>query len=121
VFSEIDWVFHLAALSGIVTSMETPWDHFETNVEGTRNVLEASHQAGVQRFLYAASASCYGRAEQYPTPETAPIRPESPYASTKYFGELSVLHWAQVYKLPALSLRLFNVYGPRLRMTGSDA
>ena len=117
-FAGIDWVFHLAALADIVPSIEKPRDYFETNVDGTFNVLEAAKQAHVKRFLYAASSSCYGIAQQYPTPETAPIAPQYPYALTKYLGEQLVLHWAQVYKLPALSLRLFNVFGPRSRTTG---
>jgi UDP-glucose 4-epimerase len=117
-FDGIDWVFHLAALADIVPSIEKPRDYFETNVDGTFNVLELAKQANVQRFLYAASSSCYGIPDQYPTPETAPIRPQYPYALTKYLGEQLVLHWAQVYKLPALALRLFNVFGPRSRTTG---
>lgn len=117
-FDGIDWVFHLAALADIVPSIEKPRDYFETNVDGTFNVLQAAKQANVKRFLYAASSSCYGIPSQYPTPETAPISPQYPYALTKYLGEQLVLHWAQVYKLPAISLRLFNVFGPRSRTTG---
>lgn len=117
-FFGVDWVFHLAALADIVPSIEKPRDYFETNVDGTFNLLEASKKAGVKRFLYAASSSCYGLAKQFPTPETAPIDPQYPYALTKYLGEQLVLHWAQVYKLPALALRLFNVFGPRSRTTG---
>lgn len=117
-FDGIDWVFHLAALADIVPSIEKPRDYFETNVDGTFNVLEASQKAGVKRFLYAASSSCYGIPSEYPTPETASASPQYPYALTKYLGEQLVLHWAQVYNLPALSLRLFNVFGPRSRTTG---
>jgi UDP-glucose 4-epimerase len=117
-FDGADWVFHLAALADIVPSIEKPRDYFETNVDGTFNVLEAAKKADVKRFLYAASSSCYGIAKQYPTPETEPADPQYPYALTKYLGEQLVLHWAQVYKLPALTLRLFNVFGPRSRTTG---
>lgn len=117
-FEGIDWVFHLAALADIVPSIEKPRDYFETNVDGTFNVLEASKKANVKRFLYAASSSCYGIPSQYPTPESTPASPQYPYALTKYLGEQLVLHWAQIYKLPALSLRLFNVFGPRSRTTG---
>lgn len=117
-FDGIDWVFHLAALADIVPSIEKPRDYFETNVDGTFNVLEAAKLANVKRFLYAASSSCYGIAKQYPTPEDAPAAPQYPYALTKYLGEQLVMHWAQVYGLPALSLRLFNVFGPRSRTTG---
>ena len=118
IFDGIDWVFHLAALADIVPSIEKPRDYFDTNVDGTFNVLEASKKANVKRFLYAASSSCYGIPAQYPTPETTPASPQYPYALTKYLGEQLVLHWAQIYKLPALSLRLFNVFGPRSRTTG---
>jgi UDP-glucose 4-epimerase len=117
-FDNVDWVFHLAALADIVPSIEKPRDYFETNVDGTYNVLEASKNANIKRFIYSASSSCYGLAQQFPTPETAPISPQYPYALTKYLGEELVLHWSQVYKLPALALRLFNVFGPRSRTTG---
>lgn len=117
-FDGIDWVFHLAALSDIVPSIEQPRDYFETNVDGTFNILEEAQSAGVKRLIYAASSSCYGIPNQYPTPESAIISPQYPYALTKYLGEQLVLHWAQVYKLPAVSLRLFNVFGPRSRTTG---
>lgn len=115
----VDWVFHLAALADIVPSIQRPLDYYRANVTGTANVVESARKAGVERFIYAASSSCYGIPDQYPTPETAPARPRYPYALTKYLGEQLVLHWAQVYKLPALSLRFFNVYGPRSRTTGA--
>jgi len=118
-FADIDWVFHLAGLADIVPSIERPRAYYETNVSGTFNVLEAARAANVQRFVYAASSSCYGLAEQFPTPETAAIKPQYPYALTKYLGEEMVMHWAQLYNLPAVSLRLFNVYGPHARTTGA--
>lgn len=118
-FEGIDWVFHMAALADVVPSIESPRDYFEVNVDGTFNVLECSKQAGVKRFLYTASSSCYGIPENYPTSEDAPIRPQYPYALTKFLGEELVMHWEQVYKMPSLSLRLFNVYGPRARTTGT--
>ena len=114
-----DAVFHLAALADIVPSMERPLDYYHANVEGTMAVLEAARAARVKRFLYTASSSCYGIPDVYPTPEEAPIRPQYPYALTKWLGEQLVLHWAQVYQLPAVSLRLFNVYGPRSRTSGA--
>lgn len=118
-FVGVDWVFHLAALADIVPSIEAPRAYFETNVDGTFNVLEAAAAAKVKRFVYAASSSCYGIPSVYPTPENAPTSPQYPYALTKLLGEQLVMHWAQVYKLPALSLRLFNVFGPRSRTTGT--
>jgi len=118
-FAGVDRAFHLAGLADIVPSIEAPAGYYRTNVTGTLNMLEAARAAGVRRFVYAASSSCYGIPDVYPTPETAPIRPMYPYALTKRLGEELVLHWAQVYGLPAISLRLFNVYGPRSRTSGA--
>jgi UDP-glucose 4-epimerase len=114
-----DWFFHLAALADIVPSVERPADYHSANVEGTFGALEGARQAGVETFVYAASSSCYGISDVYPTPEEAPIRPQYPYALTKTVGEQYVRHWGQVYGLRTVSLRLFNVYGPRARTTGA--
>ena len=118
-FDGADWVFHLAALADIVPSIERPLDYHRANVNGTAAVLEAARRSGVTRFLYAASSSCYGIPDQYPTPEEAPMRPQYPYALTKLLGEQCVLHWGRVYGLPVVSLRLFNVYGRRSRTSGT--
>lgn len=117
-FKDIDVVFHLAALADIVPSVLRPMDYYKSNVTGTARVVEAARLAGVKRLIYAASSSCYGIPDIYPTPETAEIRPQYPYALTKYLGEQIVLHWGKVYKLPVVSLRLFNVYGPHSRTSG---
>jgi len=118
-FTGVDWVFHLAGIADIVPSIERPDAYFQNNVFGTLNVLQCALEAGVKRLVYAASSSSYGIPDLYPTPETAKISPQYPYALTKHMGEELVLHWAQLYKLSALSLRLFNVYGPRSRTTGA--
>ncbi len=115
----VDWVFHLAALADIVPSIQMPRTYFETNVQGTLNVMEAAREQGIERLVYAASSSCYGIPDHFPTPENAEIRPEYPYALSKYLGEQTVMHWSKVYDIPALSLRLFNVYGPRSRTSGT--
>lgn len=118
-FEGADWVIHLAAIADIVPSIQNPNGYFRANVDGTFNVLQAAGAAGVKRFVYAASSSCYGIPDEYPTAETAEIRPQYPYALTKRLGEELVMHWAQVYDLPAVSLRFFNVYGPRSRTSGT--
>jgi len=118
-FDGIHAVFHLAALADIVPSITNPMKYYQSNVTGTACVVEASRLAGVKKLIYAASSSCYGIPDIYPTPETAEMRPQYPYALTKYLGEQIVLHWGKVYKLPAISLRLFNVYGPRSRTSGT--
>jgi len=118
-FKGVDWVFHLAALADIVPSVLEPLKYFNNNIESTISVLEASRQAKVKKFIYAASSSCYGLAKIFPTPETAPIGLEYPYALSKYIGEQIALHYFQVYKLPVISLRLFNVYGSRSRTSGT--
>lgn len=118
-FTGVDQVFHLAALADIVPSIEKPDAYFRSNVIGTEVVLEASRAAGVSRLVYAASSSCYGIPDSYPTSEMAAIRPQYPYALTKRLGEELVLHWGQVYKIPVVALRFFNVYGPRSRTSGT--
>jgi len=118
-FAECDWFFHLAGRADLVPSIVNPEDYFRVNVEGTFRALQLARELGVKRFLYAASSTCYGIPDVYPTPETAPCKPEHPYALTKLMGEEMVMHWHRVYQLPTLSLRLFNVYGPRSRTTGA--
>jgi len=118
-FDGVDWVIHFAARGDIVPSIERPLEYYESNVTGTLNVAESARQAGVKRLVYAASSSCYGIAEQVPTTESAPIRPMYPYALTKWLAEQTLLHWSQVYKLPVVSIRIFNAYGPRSRTSGT--
>ena len=118
-FKDIKWVFHLASLADIVPSIQKPAQYFNSNVNGTFNVLQASYSANVEKVVYAASSSCYGIPDNYPTSEDEEIRPQYPYALTKRMGEELVLHWSKIYNLPSISLRLFNVYGPRSRTSGT--
>lgn len=118
-FTDIDYVFHLAALADIVPSIQHPLKYHQSNVDGTISVLEAARHAGIKKIIYTASSSCYGIPDEYPTPETAIIHPMYPYALTKYIGEQYVFHWNKVYHIPCISLRLFNVFGPRARTTGT--
>jgi len=118
-FNKVDWVFHLASLADIVPSIQNPEGYFQSNVDATFYVLEAARHANVERFIYSASSSCYGIPDKYPTPEGSDIQPQYPYALAKRMGEELVEHWAQLYKLPAISLRFFNVYGTRSRTSGT--
>ena len=115
---DADYVFHLAALADIVPSIDNPESYFHANVTGTLNVVQAARAGSTKKFVYAASSSCYGIPDKYPTPETAEIRPMYPYALTKRLGEELVMHWGRLYRLPVISLRLFNVYGTRSRTSG---
>ena len=118
-FAGVDWVFHLAGVADIVPSIEDPDQYFKVNVSGTLYVLQCAKDANVKKFIYAASSSSYGIPDTYPTPESSPINAQYPYALTKYMGEELVLHWHKVFGLPAISLRLFNVYGTRSRTSGA--
>ena len=118
-FKNVDWVFHLASLADIVPSIQNPESYFRSNVDATFYVLEAARHNNIKRFVYSASSSCYGIPEKYPTPEESDIQPQYPYALAKRMGEELVEHWAQLYNLPAISLRFFNVYGTRSRTSGT--
>ena len=118
-FKDAAYVFHFAGLGDIVPSLDRPADYMSANVMGTVQVLEASRQASVAKFVYAASSSCYGLPTEIPTSEQCEISPQYPYALSKYQGEQAVLHWGSVYSLPVISIRIFNAYGPRSRTTGA--
>lgn len=118
-FKGIDRVFHMAALADIVPSIVRPLNYYKSNVTGTLNIAEACRLAGVKKLVYSASSSCYGIPGTFPTLETANIQPQYPYALTKYLGEEIIFHWQKIYKLPVVSLRLFNVYGSRSRTSGT--
>ncbi len=118
-FDDASYVFHLAALADIVPSIQSPRKYFESNVDGTFNILEAIKDKKIKKLVYSASSSCYGLPTIYPTPEDAKIDPMYPYALTKFLGENLVMHWSKVYKIPSVSLRFFNVYGPRSRTSGT--
>jgi len=118
IFADARFVFHFAGIGDIVPSIERPVDYMETNVQGTVRVLEAARANGVEKFVYAASSSCYGLADT-PTREDHPIAPQYPYALSKYQGEQAVFHWHQVYGVPVNAIRIFNAYGTRVRTTGA--
>ena len=119
ILDDADYVFHLASLADIVPSIKYPEVYFKANVQSTLNLLNSCNPKKLKKFVYAASSSCYGIAEEFPTPEIARISPEYPYALTKYIGEELVMHWSKVYKVKAVSTRFFNVYGTRSRTSGT--
>ena len=118
-FKNIDCVFHLAALADIVPSIKFPKKYYESNVNGTFNVMEACKKFKVKKLIYTASSSCYGIPKKYPTDENEKIDPQYPYALTKYLGEQLCFHWGKLFKIDIVSLRLFNVYGTRSRTSGT--
>jgi len=119
-FEDVAYVFHYAALADIVPSINNPIKYHQANVDGTIRVLEASRKSkSLKKFVYAASSSCYGIPNTYPTPEGSAIAPEYPYAHTKTVAEQYVMHWGQLYDMPVVSMRFFNVYGVRHRTSGT--
>jgi UDP-glucose 4-epimerase len=108
-----DFVFHLAGLSKVVESFKKPKIYYKTNVLGTVNILNLIKNTKIKKFIYAASASCYGKPKNIPTSEKDQIKTLSPYAQTKFKAEQIIMKKAFKEKFPAISLRLFNVYGPR--------
>ena len=117
-FKGVDFIYHFAGIGDLVPSIEQPNNYMMTNVQGTVNVLEAARKAKVKKFVYAASASCYGKTKDIVN-ENTNISLEHPYALSKFLGEKAAFHWCKVYNLPVISLRIFNAYGPRVRTTGS--
>jgi UDP-glucose 4-epimerase len=108
-------VFHHAAHRAVQPSIEHPLTTDRANTHGTLTVLKAAADAGVRRVVSASSSSVYGGAKQLPTPERAPLWPRSPYAVTKLAGEHYCRVFTELYGLETVSLRYFNVYGPRQR------
>lgn len=115
------YVFHEAALPRVQFSIENPELTNSVNIGGTVSVLRAAQEGGVKRVIYAASSSAYGDQPTLPLTETMPAQPKSPYGLQKYVGELYCRVWAQVFKLETVSLRYFNVYGPRFDPEGAYA
>lgn len=117
-FKNAKLVIHFAGIGDIVPSIESPTEYMSANVQGTVHMLECARNAGVDKFVYAASSSCYGLAET-PTSEGHQINTKYPYALSKYQGEQAAFHWHDVYKLPVNSVRIFNAYGTRSRTSGA--
>ena len=109
----VDAVFHLAAIASVASSVEDPALTHDVTLGGTLNMLLAARDAGVRRFVYTSSAAVYGNAGSVPTPESQPILPLSPYATAKAAGEMYCRNFHGLYGLETVSLRYFNVFGPR--------
>lgn len=120
-FQNTACVFHLAALPRVQYSIEHPVETNDVNVAGTLSVLFAAKDAGVPRVVYAASSSAYGDQERMPLTEDMPPMPKSPYALHKYVGELYCRLFSELFGLETVSLRFFNVYGPRQGDEGAYA
>jgi len=114
-FAGVDVVFHQAAIGSVPRSVEIPGLYHEVNVGGTLRVLEAARRHGVRRVVYAASSSAYGNTAVLPKVESMHPDPLSPYAYTKLAGEHLMRAWSQCYGLETVSLRYFNIFGPRQR------
>ena len=117
-FKGADYVFHLAALAEIIPSIKNPKKYFKNNVIGTLKVVEAVKKVKIKKLIYAASSSCYGTPKKLPTSEKDRIDLKNPYAVTKFIGEEIIMKYAEMFKMPNLSFRFFNVYGPRLNASG---
>ncbi len=109
----VEVVFHQAALASVPRSVEMPVRTNSINVEGTLHVLDTARRSGVRRVVYAASSAVYGDGEELPKVESLPPTPLSPYALQKYTGEVYCQLYTQLYGLETVSLRYFNVFGPR--------
>jgi len=120
-FTGIDFVFHLAALARVQPSIVDPVTYNDHNVNSTLNVLVAARDAKVKKVVYSASSSAYGNQTQMPLREDMTPHPISPYALQKYIGEEYCRLFSEVYELPTVCLRYFNVYGERMATNGAYA
>ena len=109
----VEVVFHQGALASVPRSIADPITSLETNINGTQNILLAARDAGVRRVVYASSPSVYGDTPTLPKHEGMPTKPVSPYAVQKLTGELLCSVFTRVYRLETVTLRYFNVFGPR--------
>ena len=119
IFDGVDFVFHEAALPRIPLSIEKPIETNDINIKATLNVLVAARDAKAKKVIYASSSSALGGNATLPMQEDAPCQPLNPYALQKYVGELYCRIFSEIYGLPTISLRYFNVYGPRQPREGA--
>src|SRR3989344_652536 len=120
-FKDAKYVFHEAALPQVQYSIENPIETHEINVGGTLNVLEASRINNVKKVIFASSSAVYGDQDILPITERMEVNPLSQYGAQKYIGEVYMKLYAQIYRIETVSLRYFNVYGPRQSAGGAYA
>lgn len=113
IFDGSDYVFHEAAVTSVQKSVDDPFKTNEVNITGTLKVLEAAKNVSVKKVVIASSSAVYGDTESLPLSENEPVNPLSPYAVGKTAGELYCNVFSEIYGLPTVSLRYFNVFGPR--------
>tara|TARA_Y100000034_G_scaffold117398_1_gene156779 strand:- start:446 stop:1339 length:894 start_codon:yes stop_codon:yes gene_type:complete len=111
-FEDIDTVFHLAARSRIQPTVGSPGECFEVNVVGTQRVLDWSHKAGIKKVIYSGTSSLYGHQNSVPFSPNMPADCLNPYSMSKWMGEQVCKLYYQLYDVPSITLRYFNVYGP---------
>ncbi len=109
----VKYVFHFGANRAVLRSVDDPMDTNEVNVTGTLRLLMASRNAGVKRLVFSSSSSVYGNTSKFPSKESDMPSPESPYAASKIMGEYYCRQFTQLFGLETVSLRYFNVFGPR--------
>ena len=109
----VDYVFHEAALVSVPLSIKNPESTCDINIRGTATVFLAAREAGVKRVVSASSTSVYGNPDVFPNVETQPLNPLSPYAASKASGEMLASAFTEVYGMPVICLRYFNVFGKR--------
>jgi UDP-glucose 4-epimerase len=117
--SGADAMFHFAAKARVQPSIDNPVDFNNTNVTGTLNLLEICRQVGIRRFIFSSSSSIYGDTDIFPTPETAPASPLSPYGLQKLIGEQYCQLYSTIHNLETVCLRYFNVYGDKMPTSGA--
>lgn len=113
VFDGCDYLFHLAAATSVPESVDDPMHSNEVNIKGTLKVLEAARNVEIKKVVFSSSSAVYGEVKSLPISETHSINPLSPYAVSKAAGELYCNVFSEIYGLPTVSLRYFNVFGPR--------
>jgi Nucleoside-diphosphate-sugar epimerases len=113
IFEDVDYVYHMAAVTSVPQSVNDPLRSNEVNITGTLKVLEAAKKCGVRKLIFSSSSAVYGETESLPISEKNPINPLSPYAVTKATGELYCRVYSEIYDLSTIALRYFNVFGPK--------